>query len=157
MTHNFALPCRRDRRRVRRGIALAAMIFLLSEAGIADEMPPGHALAPAAAAATALRQAQAAIDVARDAGNLWLATPGRLAAARAAAERGDFARAIASAERAQHEAELALNQTRLERARYILANNADLDPQIRLTVVGLLARYDGEAAWRLLEQHGAGP
>ena len=133
---------------------LAVLIGVLGETGGADELPPGHALSPAAAAATALRQAQAAIAVARDAGNLWLATPGRLAAARAAEERGDFARAIAAAERAQHEAELALNQARLERARYLLDNTGDLDPSTRAGVLDLLSKYDGKAALHLLEQGG---
>ncbi len=156
MTPDVALPFSRKRHRVPRGVLLALLIGVLSEAGGADEMPPGHALSPAAAAATALRQAQAAIAVARDAGNLWLATPRRLAAARAAVERGDFARAIADAQRAQHEAELALNQALLERARYLLDNTGDLDPSTRATAVDLLSKYDGKAALHLLEQ-GGGP
>jgi len=138
-------------------MTLVALICLLSQAIIADELPPGHALTPAAAAATAVRQAQAAIALARDAGNLWLATPGRLAAARAAMERGDFTHAIESAQRAQHEAELALNQAWLERARYLLGNTSDLDEKTRATVVRLLSQYDGKAALRVLEQGGIGP
>lgn len=134
-----------------------ALIWLLCGAGIADENSPEHALTPAAAAATAVRQAQAAIALARDAGNLWLATPGRLAAARAAMERGDFPRAIESAERAQHEAELALNQAWLERARYLLNHTSGLDEKTRATVVELLSQYDGKAALRVLEQGGVGP
>ena len=126
MTPDVALPFSRKRHRVPRGVLLALLIGVLSEAGGADEMPPGHALSPAAAAATALRQAQAAIAVARDAGNLWL------------------------------EAELALNQALLERARYLLDNTGDLDPSTRATAVDLLSKYDGKAALHLLEQ-GGGP
>lgn len=138
-------------------MTLVSLICLLSQAGIADENPPDHALTPAAAAATAVRQAQAAIALARDAGNLWLATPGRLAAAREAMARGDFTHAIESAQRAQHEAELALNQASLERARYLLGNTSDLDEETRATVVRLLSQYDGKAALRVLEQGRIGP
>lgn len=143
--------------RLRCILALVAGLFLCGVAGEAQADPPAAELAPAAAAAAALREAQAAIALARDAGNLWLATPGRLAAARAAAARGDYAEAIRGARRAGHEAGLALNQAWLERARYLLGHTTGLDPQVRATVVELLAAHDGKAALRMLEQAGAGP
>lgn len=136
---------------------LVACVCLGGEPGSADELPPEQPLPPAAAAATAVRQAQAAITLARDAGNLWLATPGRLAAARAAVARGDFTQAVASAERARHEAELARNQAQLERARYLLDNATGIDPQTRATVIDLLSNYDGKTALRTLESGVAGP
>lgn len=133
-----------------------ACVSATSRPGIADDITRDRTI-PAAVAGAALLQAQAAIDAARHAGNVWLATPRRLAEARAAAERGDFSRAIASAERARREAALALNQTRLGRARYLLDTRTDLDPDVRTAAHGLLSAYDGAAALRVLEQAGSEP
>lgn len=118
----------------------------------ADDISNDEASATAAHANAALRQAELALAAARRAGNVWLATPRRLAEARAAAERGEFAHAVAGAEHAQREATLALNQIQLERARYRLDRDPELDPAVRAAVRELLARYDGAGALRALEQ-----
>ncbi|MGR9089671.1 MAG: hypothetical protein ACU85U_03710 [Gammaproteobacteria bacterium] len=135
------------------------MVFIcaMARAAFADDITRDKAITAAAAASAALLQAETAINAARDAGNVWLATPGRLAEARVAAARGAFTHAIVSAERARREALLALNQSRLERARYVLDTDTDLDPDARRAARELLSTYEGAAALRVLEQAGSGP
>ena len=131
------------------------LLCMTSRVTFADDIARTGNLPAAAAARVALEQAEAAIGAARDAGNVWLATPRRLAEARAAAERGAFTQAIAGAERVRHEAGLALNQAQLERARYLLDTDPDLDPEARAAARELLSTYAGAAALRVIEQAGS--
>lgn len=131
---------------------LAAVVFgctIASGDDIADDRntPP----ASATSADEALRSAEAAIQRATEAGNLWLGTRRLWSSAARHQRAGEYSRALSLARAAEREARLALNQARLERARYLLQElPAATDPEDVETARRLLAAHEGEAALRLI-------
>jgi len=98
-------------------------------------------------AEAAIAQATSAIADARAAGNLWLETPRLLAHAIEQSRQGRYADAAAAAEIALHEATMAENQAKLERARYLLeVEGVRLGSAERDSVRVLLRQHDGAAA-----------
>ena len=136
--------------------ASVAIVMALSAAGAiatADEIPLAARAPTAQAATAAIHAAAVAIREARAAGNLWLGTARRLMRARAYREAGDNARALAFAGDAEHEARLALNQARVERARYaLIALEGTLDPATSAAIRGLLRARYGDGAMRLIRE-----
>ncbi len=105
-----------------------------------------------AASASAIQRAEAAIRAALDVGNLWLGTRDLLARANALQNSGDNTVAAEMARITETHARLALNQYRLEEARYIygkLKLDPDHDPNQLRAIDGLLRAYDGAAALKL--------
>ena len=102
--------------------------------------------------ASAIRQAEEAIREAKNVGNLWLGTRDLLAQASALQSSGDNTRATELGNLAETQARLALNQYRLEEARYIyrkLKLIQDHDPDQLRAIDGFLQAYDGAAALHL--------
>jgi hypothetical protein len=145
-----------NRGRVRPSLTVLCLLGLLravSASGDQLTADTAAAASPAAVAGSALQAAQIAIDQALAAGNLWLGTQPVLSRALAANDTGDFTRAATLAEVARRQARMALNQARLERARYLLSTLAvDGDVDALAAVRGLLRAYDGDAALRLLRE-----
>ncbi|HJP36364.1 MAG TPA: hypothetical protein QF901_10280 [Gammaproteobacteria bacterium] len=148
--------CNGERVTVRRALITATLALMIrclpaaaDELGVELSTPaPG-----ADAAVVALRRAERAITKAVDAGNLWSGTRALLSAAAARADVGDYSRAVVLAGSAEREARAALNQARLERARYLLGALADdEDPETLSAIRGLLRAYDGDAALRLVRK-----
>ncbi len=101
----------------------------------------------------AIDAADAALAAARAAGNVWLGTPAYLREARTQLRRGDTAAALQAAQRARSEAAAALNQSRLEAARYLLRTSpSGADAALLDVVRGLLRAHDGTGALRLAQQ-----
>ena len=105
----------------------------------------------------AIRRAEDAIRAVLDVGNLWLGTRALLARASALQNSGDNTGAAELAHIAETHARLALNQYRLEEARYIygkLKLDPTHDPNHLRAIDGLLRAYDGVAALQLARNSG---
>lgn len=91
---------------------------------------------------------------------LWRDTERLLTEAKKAGQRGEFARTIALAQRAQHEAEMAINQAYLAKARYLISKIANRplndgeQQQLNLAREAYLA-HRGREALELLGAIGA--
>lgn len=99
-----------------------------------------------------IQRAEDAIRAVLDVGNLWLGTRALLARASTLQNSGDNTAAAELARIAETHARLALNQYRLEEARYIygkLKLDPAHDPNQLRAIDGLLRAYDGAAALQL--------
>ena len=131
-------------------LVLAALLWQLL-IGVSRVTPALLAERARADAAAALTAAQAAVAEARALGNLWSATEPLLARAERALGRGESARAARLAQRASRQASLALDQLRLERARYWLSRHgARLSAATHDAVAARIRARDGAAALALL-------
>lgn len=99
--------------------------------------------------------AAAAVEAARDARALWLDTGEYLARAGRAWDQGHRRNALLLVARARREARLALNQARLEAARYFLAQ-ASLPRAAADALRARVLAHDGFGAWALARALGAG-
>ncbi|MFN2308781.1 MAG: hypothetical protein ABR553_03440 [Gammaproteobacteria bacterium] len=82
---------------------------------------PAAAPAPSAAVTQALSEAGAAIKTAKNLDWIWRDTEAQFKAAEAAAQAGDEAKAVKLANNAKFEAEAAVNQYYIEKAKPLLA------------------------------------
>ena len=100
--------------------------------------------------------AAADIEQARAQRVLWLGTDPLLARAGRAFRQGAFDNALLFAARARREARLALNQARLEAARYFLElNRAALPPAAAAQLAARVQAHDGIGAGALARRLGA--
>jgi hypothetical protein len=93
-----------------------------------SSLPPSEATAgevTAEQAKQAVISAAKGIAQAEKLNYLWRDTENLLTEAKKAGQRGDFANTVDLAQRAQHEAELAINQAHLAKARYLISKLAD--------------------------------
>lgn len=100
--------------------------------------------------------AAAAVSEARAWHALWLDTETLLARSRRAFDQGHPANARLLVARARREARLAVNQARVEAARYFLEHGAPALPAASRERLGaLVRRHDGAAAYALARRLGA--
>ena len=101
--------------------------------------------------------AGAAVAEARAWHALWLDTESLLARSRRAFDQGHPANARLFVARARREARLAVNQARVEAARYFLEHGAgDLPAASGARLAALVRAHDGAAAYALARRLGAG-
>lgn len=101
--------------------------------------------------------AAAAVTEARAWHALWLETETLLARSRRAFDQGHPANARLLVARARREARLAVNQARVEAARYFLEHGAPgLPATSRARLDALVRAHDGAAAYALARRLGAG-
>ncbi len=101
--------------------------------------------------------ASAAVAEARAWHALWLDTESLLARSRRAFDQGHAANARLFVARARREARLAVNQARVEAARYFLEHGAHGVPAAAGERLAALVRaHDGAAAYALAQRLGAG-
>jgi len=141
---------------LRRWLSAATCLWMIHylPASAADvTLKPGSETVTASIAHTAIRFAAGALEQAREAGNVWLSSGQQLAAAQRDLDNGDYAQALALATIVQRHARLALNQYRLERARYLLGT-LDLEEKsdTRSAIVGLLQANDGAGALLVVQE-----
>lgn len=131
-------------------LVLAVLLWQL-QSGVSRVAPALHAERARAEAAAALAGAKAAVAEVRALGNLWSATGPLLERAERALARGESARATRLARRATRQAGLALDQLRLERARYWLSRHgAGLPAATHREIAARIRARDGAAALALL-------
>ena len=137
--------------------AVAALVVVIVLSGLlghlATRLHTGAAPLLAARVHLAHTLAASAIDTARARGALWLNTENLL---RRAARSADPARALSLLRQARDEARLAVNQSRLERARYFLTfAGRTLPPAQASHLAAVIRRHDGVAALALARRYGA--
>ncbi len=136
-------------------IAFALMWLLRSMPASGNDLDRDQQVveAPFVVAARAMAAANSAVDEALEAGNLWSDTTHLLIRAAAYQKEGDYSQAVQLARVARRHATMALNQARLERARYLLSELANERKIETLNAVrAFLRASDGDAALRLMRE-----
>jgi len=141
-------------------VVLAVSIFLLSGLAFTTLAARCGEHAPVLRAAGFERAhglATAAVADARAWHALWLDTEALLVRSRRAFDRGRADDALRLAVRARREARLAVNQARLEAARYFLEHTARTIPaESGLRLAAHIRAHEGAAAYALARRLGAG-
>lgn len=103
-------------------VVLSCVVGCASQTKQVAEAPAAAPAASSAATTLALSEAKAAVKAANDLDWIWITTEGTLKKAEEAAKAGDDAAAIKGAKKAKAEADNAVNQYYIEKAKPMLAS-----------------------------------